>query len=180
LEHKPPTWKDLKRVLDELDRNDLLGLVRDLHAASKENRTFLNARFGLSDAPLAPYKAVISRWVSPHFRGDQTLSVTKAKKAISDYKKAVGDPEGLAELATFYCECSAWYLGDIYGGDETYCGALVRVFDQALEAVQSLHPEQQRLFVGRLEAVRRRARKLGWSLDFHLDDLMDQYGFELD
>lgn len=35
---------------------------------------------------------------------NQDLSVAKAKKAIAAYKKAVGQPEGLAELMVFFCE----------------------------------------------------------------------------
>ncbi len=35
---------------------------------------------------------------------NQTVSVSKAKKAIADYNKAIGRPEGLAELSIFYCE----------------------------------------------------------------------------
>jgi hypothetical protein len=34
----------------------------------------------------------------------QTISVSKAKKAIADYKKAIGRPEGMAELSIFYRE----------------------------------------------------------------------------
>ena len=34
----------------------------------------------------------------------QNVSVAKAKKAISDYKKATGLPQGVAELSVFYCE----------------------------------------------------------------------------
>ena len=64
---------------------------------------FLHARFGLSGDPLEPYKDVISRWFNPpDFRSP--ISVRKAKKAISDYKAALGQPDGLAELTVFYCE----------------------------------------------------------------------------
>jgi hypothetical protein len=31
----------------------------------------------------------------------QDVSVSQAKRAISDYRKAVGDPEGLTELMVF-------------------------------------------------------------------------------
>ena len=44
-----PTWRDLKRQLAELDRLSLLGLIRDLYAAGKDNQAFLNARFALGE-----------------------------------------------------------------------------------------------------------------------------------
>ena len=82
-----PTWSDLKRNLIELDRNALLGLIQNLYAASKENKAFLHARFGLGDDVLKPYKATISRWVCPDVMRNQNISVSKARKAIADYRK---------------------------------------------------------------------------------------------
>jgi hypothetical protein len=103
---KKPTWTDLKRQLADLDRPALLGLIQDLYAASKSNQAFLHARFALGEDVLEPYKSTIDRWVCPDVMRNQDISVAKAKKAISDYKKAIGRPEGLAELTVFYCELS--------------------------------------------------------------------------
>jgi hypothetical protein len=47
---KAPTWSELKRKLTDLDRADLLGLLQDLYAASKDNQHFLHARFALGDS----------------------------------------------------------------------------------------------------------------------------------
>lgn len=60
-----PSWSDLKVKLADLDRAGLIGLVQDLYAASKDNQTFLHARFGLGGDVLAPYKSTIDRWISP-------------------------------------------------------------------------------------------------------------------
>jgi len=102
---KKPTWSDLKRQLVDLDRRALLGLIQDLYTASKNNQAFLHARFALGEDALNPYKATIDRWVCPDVMRNQDISVAKAKQAISEYKKAIGCPEGLAELTVFYCEC---------------------------------------------------------------------------
>ena len=56
-------------------------------------------------------------------RGD--ISVSKAKQ---DYKKALGDPEGVAELMVFYCESAAGFCTDITYDDAAYFNALVRMF----------------------------------------------------
>jgi hypothetical protein len=93
-----PTWVDVKAILLTFDRSGLQGLVQDLYAASKNNQAFLHARFGLGPDQLGPYKATISRWINPDLMKNQTVSVSKAKKVIADYKKAIGRPEGLAEL----------------------------------------------------------------------------------
>lgn len=46
------SWSDVKTKLADFDRAGLLGLVQDLYAASKDNKAFLHARFGLGDDPL--------------------------------------------------------------------------------------------------------------------------------
>ncbi len=37
-----PSWSEVKTKLTDSDRAGLLGLVQDLYAASKENKTFLH------------------------------------------------------------------------------------------------------------------------------------------
>jgi hypothetical protein len=53
-------------------------------------------RFALGDDVFEPYKATIDRWVCPDVMRNQDISIFKAKKAILDYKKAIGRPEGFA------------------------------------------------------------------------------------
>jgi hypothetical protein len=93
------SWNSVKAGLSGFDRTALLGLIQDLYAASKDNQAFLHARLNLGGDPLKPYKAVISRSVCPDIFKNQPVSVAKAKKAIADYKKAIGYPEGMAELS---------------------------------------------------------------------------------
>ena len=78
---KNPTWTLVKAKLATFDRAGLLGLVRDLYAADKENRTFLHARFGLGEDVLEPYKQTIERWLWPDVIRNQNTSVAKAKQA---------------------------------------------------------------------------------------------------
>lgn len=92
-----PTWSDVKAKLTDFDRAGLIGLVQDLYAASKDNQAFLHARFALGGDVLKPYKTVIERWLWPDVFKNQDTSVAKAKKAIADYKKAIG-------LATLWIE----------------------------------------------------------------------------
>lgn len=103
-----PSWSDVKARLADFDRAGLMGLVQDLYAASKENQAFLHARFALGDDPLKPYKATITQWINPaDYR--KPHSVVKAKKAISDYKKALGQPEGLAGRCSTARKCSTFW-----------------------------------------------------------------------
>jgi hypothetical protein len=70
----------------------------------------LHARLEIGCDPLKPYKNIISRWIHPDVTKRQDVSVARAKKAISDYKKAVGLSQGVCELLVFYCEEAASLL----------------------------------------------------------------------
>jgi hypothetical protein len=174
---KKPTGTDLKRQLVDRDRPALLGLIQDLYTASKSNQAFLHARFALCEDVLEPYKTTIDRWICPDVMRNQDISVAKAKKAISDYKKAIGRPEGLAELTVFYCESCMNLLGFCGMDDEGYFNALVRMFEQALKAIAALEPSQQEDFVERLEPVRSEGHNWGWGVGDDMDDQMAEYGF---
>lgn len=127
-----PTWSDLNAELAQFDRVGLLGLLKDLHALGPENRALLAARLGVGDTPLAPIRKIISRWIYPDISRRLQTSVAKAKKAIADCRKAIGRPEGMAELSILYCEKAARPVGDCGSEDKASFSALVRMFQQAL------------------------------------------------
>lgn len=151
-----PSWSDLKAKLADLDRAELVALVQALYAASRDNQTFLHARFALREDVLKPYKITIDRWLWPDYRKKQDTSVAKAKKAIADYRMAVGRPEGLAELMVYYCEQAAGFTrlaGLLH--EKGYADALVRMFAQALKIVDALPPQERAELWERLVEVSR-------------------------
>jgi hypothetical protein len=74
-----PAWTDVKAKLDSFDRAGLLGLVQNLYTAQADTRTFLHARFGLTENVLLPYKRT-EQWLYPEIFGKEDISVSKAKK----------------------------------------------------------------------------------------------------
>lgn len=91
-DNRKPTWSDVKRQLADLDRRSLIKLIQDLYATRKENRGFLHAQFSLGNDVLKPYTTVIDRWACPDVVRNQDISFAKAKRAFSDYRKAVAIP----------------------------------------------------------------------------------------
>jgi hypothetical protein len=170
-----PTWTDVKAKLADFDRAALLDLIRNLYSARKDNQMFLHSRFGLGGDVLEPYKKIIDRWLWPDVFRRQDTSVSKAKQAISDYKKAVGDPEGLAQLMVFYCERAAGFCSDIYSDDEGYFDALVRMFEQALKCANALWPGRRDDLVSKLDRVRTISHKIGYGVGADMDFLFSQY-----
>ena len=158
-----PTWGDVKAALLDFDRAGLRGLVQDLYTASKDNQAFLHARLGLGHDQLQPFKANISTWICPDLMNNQSVSVSKAKKAIADYKKAIGRPEGMAELSIFYCEEAFGFLESCSMEDESYFAALIRMYGRSLEFVSSLPPAERATYIERLDKLRSRGRRIGWG-----------------
>ena len=170
------SWSDVKVKLADFDRAGLIGLVQDLYAASKENQAFLHARFALGGDVLKPYKTTIDRWLWPDVFKSQDTSVAKAKKPIADYKKAIGQMKGLAELMVFYCERAAGFSNDVGLQDGGYFDALVRMFEQALKTIASLAAAQRQPFWDRLDAVRSICHNFGYGVGDDMDDLLAEYG----
>jgi len=171
-----PTWSDVKAKLAAFDRAALLDLIHNLYAAHKDNQLFLHARFGLEKDVLEPYKRTLDRWLWPDVLRNQDTSVAKAKQAISDYKMAVGNPEGLAELMVFYCERAAGFCSDIASDDEGFFNALVRMFERALVLANTLPVSGRVDLVRRLDAVRQISHKIGYGVGDDMDSLLSKYG----
>jgi hypothetical protein len=164
-----PTWKDVKTKLEGFDRPGLLALIQDLYTAHKDNQAFLHARFGLGEDVLQPYKEALDRWLWPDVLRNEDTSVLKAKQAISNYRKAVGDPAGLAELMVFYCEQAAGFCDDVGYQDESFFDALVRMFEQALSVANQLPPSDRAAYFSRLDRI----RNIGQAFGYGVGDVMD-------
>ena len=164
-----------KSKLASLNRTGLLSLIQDLYAAQKDNQTFLHARFDLGENVLQAYKETIDRWLWPDVLRNEDTSVAKAKQAISNYKKAVVDSAGMAELMVFYCECAAGFCSDIANDDESYFAALVRMFEQALVVADKLPANHRDALVARLDRVRGISEKIGYGVGDNMDFILAKY-----
>ena len=124
---------------------------------------------------LEPYKKTIDRWLWPDPFRNQDTSVSKAKQAISQYKKAVGDPVGLTELLVFYCEQAAGYCQDIGYQEEGFFEALVRMFEQALQSAKTLPADGRDSLIVRLNRVREISHAFGYGVGDDMDYLWTNY-----
>jgi len=102
---------------------------------------------------------------------NRPISVSKAKKAIADYKKAIGRPEGMAELSIFYCEEAFGFLESCSMEDESYFAALIRMYGRSLKFVSRLPPAERATYLERLEKLRSRGRHIGWGVEEELNSL---------
>ena len=170
-------WINVKSKLVKFDRAGLLALVHDMYAANSDNQAFLHTRFELGGDALQRYKQTIAHWLWPELSKNQDISVAKAKKAITDYKKAIGQPEGLVELMVFYCEQAAGFSVEVGLQHDGYFNTLVRMFEQTLKACVGLGTAQRDAVHKRLDAVRQISHDFGYGVGDDMDELLVDYGF---
>ena len=111
---------------------------------------------------------------------NQRISVSKSKKAIAEYRKAIGHPEGMAELSVFYCEEAFDFLESCGMEDEGYFLALIRMYDQATDYVRQLGPADRMTYVERLNNLQSRASPIGWGVADEFADIWLNSGLEPD
>lgn len=172
--YQMPKIKDRKKQLKAaVQRSDpaLLGkLVLDLAEISKENRAFVEARLAATPDPLKPYKERIEDALYPDAFSNQPIRIGAARRAVTEYRKAAGDPNGLLELMIYYVErgtaCTADY-GDI---DESFYDSLESMYDRFLTALEKAGPAAKEAFRARAEGVVTRATGMGWGYYDYLAD----------
>ena len=169
---KGPTWSDVKTLLVNLDQKKLLSLVGDLYRLSSENKTFLHSRFKIGGDPLSPYRKTIEECMYPDMYSNKPVQISKAKKAISTYSKAVGDPVGEAELMTFFVECGNSLTVNYGDMDEAFYDAVNGMYRRAIKKVLTLPEERHDEFKERFEAIMRSSSNIGWG--YH-DMLSEDY-----
>jgi len=169
---RAPTWSEVKSKVVKLDQKQLIQIVGDLYRLSKENQEFLNARFGVLDDPLAPFKKSIEESMYPDIYRDKPIQISKAKAAIRRYSKAVGDISGEAELKTFFVECGNRFTVEYGDIDEGFYNALNLMYKEAIDKILILPVEQRDDFRERLEEIMESSRNIGWG--YH-DELREDY-----
>lgn len=118
---------------------------------------------------------MIERWLWPNVLRNQDVSVSAAKKATSDFRKAAGQREGLAEPMVFYCERAACFATEYGMDDPGYLDALVRMFEQALKVSVTLADAERDAMLNRLDAVRVASRDFGYGVGYNIPKLLAKY-----
>ena len=164
---KKPTWRDVKKVLQQHEKDQLISLIQDLHKLSASNADFLNARlFGADEVrSLDPYKKRIKQAISPAQPWKQEVRLRDGRKAISDYKKASGDVRGVLTLMVYYIKCGNDFTLDFGDIDETFYNSLCSMLDQVKK--QLIAEKDQQLadeFIPLLEREFQRIDgQMGWG-----------------
>jgi len=157
------TWSAVKSALSGFDREALLGLIKDLYGLSASNKQFVDARLHLGRDPLAPYKKIVADCIAPDVFSRRPIQIAKAKKAISDYRKAVCDDRGELDLMIHFVECGNGFTLDYGDIDEDFYDALVNMYVRAVKVTEGLPLPERQPFQDRLRALTESSSPIGWG-----------------
>ncbi len=167
---------DVKPTVTNMGTDQLVKLVADLYRFSKENQTFLHARFRVGEDPLVSYKKTIAECMYPDLFGNKPVQIAKAKKAISNYSKATGDPLGEVELMVTFVEYGNNFTVDCGDMDEAFYDSLNSMYRRVIKKVLKLPEEQQSGYKARLKRIMTSSSGIGWGYhDMLADDFCNAF-----
>jgi hypothetical protein len=99
------SWTKMNKNLKNVEKSELIGILGELFAKVPEARDFLLVRFQSDSlkSVLKKYEKLIENEFFPS-RGFGKIRIKTVKKAISDYKKITGDPQGTRDLMLVFLE----------------------------------------------------------------------------
>lgn len=166
----------IKKALEKHDRKALVTLVGELYMLSPQNRDFLDTRFAGGDSGLQRYKQIIHDALYPDVTSSDPVSFREAKKAIADYRKALGDELGVVELFVYAAECGNEFTCDFGDINESFYDSLIRLFNSAVKLVSALDAKAAAPYVGRLAVIVKKAEGIGWGCyDCIADSFFDAF-----
>ena len=171
-------WGKVKEVLVDKDSKELLLLVKDLYSLNKDNKTFIQTKYSLIDS-IKPYKDIIEQSLYPDPIKNDPINLSNGRKAISRYKKAVGDPNGVLELMVYYVECGNQLTVDYGDIDEKFYNSLESMFIDVLKILMESKQETIDKYLPRLRNLVGKAKGIGWGYYDNMSDyLFEAFGPE--
>jgi hypothetical protein len=177
IKPKNSPWLDLKTALSKLSNSELINLIRELYSLEKVNEDFLDARFRRSKEVMERYKEKIQIHLAPYepWKDNQPISISSAKKVLSDYKKATKDKLGLIDLMVHYVECGTDFLCEFGDAYEQYYISLESVFEHVLKIMKEFEEADMQGFIQRLKVVVKKADEYtGWGYYDAISDMLYQ------
>jgi len=174
-EKKKETWTDVKKIIAEKDKKELIKLVGDLYRLNKANKTFLHTRFPVGEVSLEPYYKIVSDALYPDPPWKKPVSLSAGKKAISDYFKATNDKVGEIALMIYYVEMGTRFTSEYGDMDENFYYSLESVFGKAIDELNSQPEEVIDEFLPLLEEIRDMANNVGWGYCDSLEEMLNNF-----
>lgn len=155
-ESNKSNWSDIEKSLNELEKEDLISLLKDIYESSIDTEMLINAKFNKnSKRVLESYrKKIINSFMTDKEPPDPP-KIKEGMSAVNDYKLATKDLSGTIDLIISYTEQAIKYSNEL-----CYC-------EEDLEdSVYNLMQELKEIILD---------DKTGRYLESHTDELLKLY-----
>lgn len=168
------TWSQIKTILKQMEKDDLILLLHDLHSLNSTNKLYLAARCETAtpEEIAAPFRAQIEAALNPDPR-NYRLNFSDATKALKDYKRFTVDPLLLVEMMLHLLDYGLACVANNSGVPDRTLIALGRIYGDAAglsnkiddpAVIDELRPHFERLL--------QRSKEADWGL---FEAMMDDY-----
>ncbi len=164
-------WQKVKIILFDKDKTELIKLIADLCSLNSANKKFIYTKYSLIN-PIESYKEIIKQSLYPDIGRNMRLSLSKAKKAIGDYKKATNDSMGALELMVYYVECGNQFTVDYGDVDEQFYYSIESMFVKIIEMLPQFDKNIIDSCLLRLGSLTEKAKCVGWGYHDYLVDVL--------
>lgn len=164
---------ELKKKLNEYDQKELIQLVIELFKSSKDVQSILSVKFLGQEATEELYNKAKTAVEGGFYtkRGEPTLRLAEAKKAIANFEKLSGDKVKTLDLMLYYVELGVGFTNSFGDIDYTFYNSMVSMYDKVTSQCAS-EETYYNLFVERVKSVLDETGDIGWGFQ---DALAESY-----
>ncbi len=174
---KKLTITALKKRLDAISRQEVVDLVCRLYQSCPDASNMLNAEFNGATF-VKDFLEKSKEQIRNEFFKTRAMSfpsLSKAKKAISEFKKASKDPKDTVEVTLYYAECLAEFIAGNGDSPESFYDSLESVFGFVVKLLNKVDSEELfKTFYSRMELVVKAVENAGYGIDAQLEDILDE------
>ncbi|WP_228551164.1 DUF6155 family protein [Sporosarcina cascadiensis] len=176
------TISELKKHLKQLDSNEIIQLIAELHKIDEKAQLFFSLQFEGEETAqelLIQEKTQMKKDFSFTGRGVLKLHLPDVKKRIREFAKLTNDRMRITDLQLFFVELGTEFTvtyGDI---DEAFYTNMENMFAQVIKTCES-NEELYKAFHSRLRQVVSDSIGTGWGYHDILSDLYENLEFHYD
>lgn len=161
--------REVKKVLTQLNKPELIGLLSDLYKKNKTVREHLDFYSQPDEGAL--FEKFKERVYDAFYSdGGFNYSLREGRQAIRNFKNLGASPSLVADLMLFYVETGVEFTNDFGDIDERFYASIENMYESTLELIQK--EGALNVFAKRAEKVVDDTAGIGWG--FH-DSLAATY-----
>ncbi len=169
------TWKDVKAILADKDKSELLKLISDLYSLDKGNKIFIHTRYLNGEGIPEYYRTIISEALYPDVYKNGKIRFSVGKKAISDYYKATNDKMGQLELMIHYVHMGTKFTAEYGDMDENFYTGLESMFKRIIDELLKRPGDSCNQYIAELEDIVLLAGEIGWGYQITISNILENY-----